>query len=101
MKGIYYKHKKGGIYEIISEGKHSETLENLIIYKSCDDDSVWVRPKKMFFDGRFEEIDMNKICNECWCTNCRGYQRWCDRCKECEYGSVKLSCTSECESFQF
>lgn len=50
----HYKNKK--YYEIIGEARHSETLEELIIYKALyhsDDygeNYVWARPKKMFFE---------------------------------------------------
>ena len=44
----YYKHFKGSIYEVIGIGKHSETLEELVIYKSTKDNSIWVRPLSMW-----------------------------------------------------
>ena len=44
----YYKHFKGNIYEVIGIGKHSETLEELVIYKSTKDNSIWVRPLSMW-----------------------------------------------------
>jgi hypothetical protein len=49
MKLGKYKHFKGNIYEVIAIGKHSETSEELVIYKSSEDD-VWVRPKVMFLE---------------------------------------------------
>lgn len=61
-----YRHFKGMICEVIAEAKHSETLEEMIVYKELENDSVWVRPKKMFFENiivegkevpRFELID--------------------------------------------
>lgn len=45
--GKTYKHYKGGIYKIIELAKHSETEEEMIVYKSLKDD-VWVRPKNMW-----------------------------------------------------
>lgn len=52
-----YKHsKKGMVVEVVGVGKHSETLEDLVIYKH--DGNYWVRPLKMFFDE--VEIDGKK-----------------------------------------
>jgi len=45
-----YRHFKGEVYEVIGLGKHSETLEELVIYKN-DKCEIWVRPKKMFFEN--------------------------------------------------
>jgi hypothetical protein len=51
-----YKHYKGKQYEVIGFAKHSETLEELIVYKALYDskefgnDDLWVRPKSMFFE---------------------------------------------------
>ena len=64
----YYKHFKGNIYEVIGIGKHSETLEELVIYKSIKDNSIWVRPLSMWNETverdnniykRFEYIGKN------------------------------------------
>jgi hypothetical protein len=50
MKLGTYKHFKGTTYEVIAIGKHSETMEELVIYKNQNND-VWVRPKEMFSDN--------------------------------------------------
>jgi len=49
MKLGNYKHFKGTIYEVIAIGKHSETSEELVVYKNTKDE-VWVRPKAMFLE---------------------------------------------------
>ena len=46
--GAKYKHYKGNVYEIIAIGKHSETMEDMIIYKSVKNGDVWARPYKMW-----------------------------------------------------
>lgn len=63
-----YKHYKGNIYEVIGIAKHSETLEDMVVYKATyqpEGENWWVRPLKMFLetviiDGaeqkRFEKI---------------------------------------------
>ena len=46
-----YRHYKGGLYEVIGLSKHSETLEDLVIYKSLGTNKfLWVRPIKMWDD---------------------------------------------------
>ncbi len=51
-----YQHYKGNFYEVIGEGRHSETLEEYVVYKALYDShefgygAVWIRPKKMFFE---------------------------------------------------
>jgi len=51
-----YRHYKGKLYEVLGVGRHSETLEEVVIYKalyySADfgENSIWVRPKKMFLE---------------------------------------------------
>jgi len=46
-----YKHYKGNRYEVIGVAKHSETLEELVVYKALYDNyNLWVRPLKMFLE---------------------------------------------------
>ena len=64
--GQYYKHFKGNIYKVIHVAKHSETLEDMVVYQAMyGEKGIWVRPKAMFDevierDGktfrRFKEI---------------------------------------------
>jgi len=37
-------------YEVIGVARYSETLEEMIVYKS-EEGEFWVRPKKMFFES--------------------------------------------------
>ncbi len=47
--GAKYRHFKGGEYEIIALARHSETLEELVVYKALyGDGEIWARPKSMF-----------------------------------------------------
>ena len=44
-----YRHFKGGIYEVICVAKHSETLEDMVIYRSVTEpQKVWARPLSMW-----------------------------------------------------
>lgn len=51
-----YQHFKGNFYEVIGVARHSETLEELVVYRALYDspefgkNSLWVRPKKMFLE---------------------------------------------------
>ena len=46
--GKTYRHYKGNLYKIIALAKHSETVEEMIVYKSVKTGDVWVRPKSMW-----------------------------------------------------
>lgn len=58
-KGIY-RHYKGGLYRVIGVAKHSETLDDVVIYECMYKDptsKTWVRPvsvwnEKLSFDGK-------------------------------------------------
>jgi len=44
-----YRHYKGKEYQVIGIAKHSETLEDLVVYKALyGEGQIWVRPIKMF-----------------------------------------------------
>jgi hypothetical protein len=51
-----YQHYKGKFYEVIGLARHSETLEELVIYKALynseefGNNALWARPKKMFLE---------------------------------------------------
>ncbi len=49
----YYKHYKNKPYAYVGEARHSETLEEMVIYETRyanENGKVWVRPKTMFFE---------------------------------------------------
>jgi hypothetical protein len=47
-----YRHYKGGLYEVLGVARHSETEEELVIYKALyGDGGLWARPKSMFLES--------------------------------------------------
>jgi hypothetical protein len=53
----HYRHYKGGEYEVLHLARHSETEEELVVYRALTNGSIWVRPLVMFtemvaHDGR-------------------------------------------------
>ncbi len=64
-----YLHYKGKKYLVLGTAKHSETLEDLVVYVALHENeksAMWVRPLKMFLENivldgkkveRFEKID--------------------------------------------
>ena len=43
-----YRHFKGNEYEVIGTARHSETLEELVVYRALyDNGGLWVRPAAM------------------------------------------------------
>lgn len=52
----FYRHHKGGRYEVIGPARHSETLEPMVVYRALGGDGgLWVRPAGMFAES--VEID--------------------------------------------
>lgn len=44
-----YRHFKGGEYELIGVARHSETLEELVVYRALyGEGGLWVRPAAMW-----------------------------------------------------
>lgn len=56
MVGSVYEHYKGLCYKIIGIARHTETLEELIVYQALyGEGDIWVRPLAMFL----ENIEIN------------------------------------------
>ena len=68
-----FKHYKGHIYRYLFPALHSESQEELVVYRGVEDFKNWVRPRVMFHekvevDGvlvpRFKEL-ANFMCKDC------------------------------------
>ena len=47
-----YRHFKGGLYEVLGIARHSETQEELVVYRPLyGDGGLWVRPRAMFLEA--------------------------------------------------
>lgn len=56
LKGIY-QHYKGQYYELIDTAKHTETLEEVVVYRALYGKmELWIRPLEMFN----EQLDVNQ-----------------------------------------
>ena len=47
-----YRHFKGGLYEVLGIALHSETREEMVLYRPLYGEAgLWVRPKQMFLES--------------------------------------------------
>jgi len=46
-----YRHYKGNEYTVLGVARHSETLEEIVVYRQeYGDHGLWVRPASMFLE---------------------------------------------------
>lgn len=45
----YHHYRSGKLYETLVEVRHSETLEELVVYRNVETGELWARPVAMFF----------------------------------------------------
>ena len=56
MRRGFYRHFKGRYYEVLGVARHSESLEEMVVYKALykhknfGHHSLWVRPAGMFLE---------------------------------------------------
>lgn len=52
IKSGRYRHFKGKEYEVLGVAKHSETLEEFVVYRALyGEHGLWVRPLTMFTEN--------------------------------------------------
>ena len=50
--GGKYRHYKGNLYEVVGVARHSETLEEMVVYRALyGEGGLWVRPLAMFLEN--------------------------------------------------
>ena len=55
-----YRHYKGPEYQVLCEARHSETEEELVVYRALyGEGGVWVRPRAMFCEE--VEVDGTRV----------------------------------------
>lgn len=63
--GIYKHFKTGNLYKVIGIAKHSETLEDMVVYEAQYENALsklWVRPKSLFSEEvTFEEKKVKRF----------------------------------------
>lgn len=60
-----YRHYKGNEYEVIGIARHSETEEEMVVYRKLyGDGSLWVRPLAMFMEDVL--VDGNLVPRFSW-----------------------------------
>ena len=51
LKPGVYRHFKGNRYQLLFTARHSETLEEMVVYRALyGEGGLWVRPAEMFFE---------------------------------------------------
>ncbi len=48
LKKGWYRHFKGGLYEVVDTVIESEGLSTMVLYRPKGSDYLWVRPYEMF-----------------------------------------------------
>ena len=57
-----YRHYKGNLYRVLYLAKHTETLEDLVVYVNVEDEShVWARPLSMWNDPVGDTVRFLKV----------------------------------------
>lgn len=72
MKLGIYQHYKGNHYQVIAIARHTETVEEMVVYQALYGDyGMWVRPKSMFEEKvHYEGVEMPRFAfiKECLTT---------------------------------
>lgn len=53
----YWKHKKGGVYFVLTCAYLEKTMERYVVYRASGGSDTWLRPMGEFLDGRFTPLE--------------------------------------------
>ena len=68
--GGIYRHYQGNNYKVEGVAKHSETLEEMVVYRALyGEGGLWVRPKGMFLESVEKDGISFVLQNNVWGTN--------------------------------
>lgn len=60
LKAGKYRHFKGNEYELLHVATHSETLEQMVVYRALyGEHGIWVRPARMWEES--VEVDGKRV----------------------------------------
>lgn len=60
-KPIYLHEKSNTQYELLAFGLNESDCMPMVVYRNLDDNLVWIRSSKDFFDGRFKLVHGGKM----------------------------------------
>ena len=62
VQGTVYRHYKGNLYRVLYIAKHTETMEDLVVYVNVEDEShVWARPISMWNETVGDTVRFLKV----------------------------------------
>ena len=57
-----YRHFKGNEYIVTGIAKHSESLEEFVVYHSTNDsEQIWIRPLKLFLETAEKKVNLLNV----------------------------------------
>lgn len=59
----FYKHYKGGLYEVTGFAKHTETEEQLVIYRDTKG-NIWARPETMWTEKVNDKLRFERFIDQ-------------------------------------
>jgi len=58
---LYQHNKTKGLYWLLGDCRIEATNTEAVMYQSVVNETIWVRPKEEFMDGRFRKIKSTEV----------------------------------------